>query len=175
MAVLGGTSTSPLDAMDTTEATYFTSLSDTIWWSLRFIVILVVATALGAAIAGLGMHRPPSLLSLGEGCVAVLLFSVFLGLLLFCFGWMGRITVSDSGIKAPEYSGVRSFMAWQQIRTASRSTLSGWPCTVITGGQPSKVLYLMALGDRKREMIESIRRYADPNNVLVAYFNEHGI
>lgn len=161
--------------MDTLEATYFTSLRDSIWWSLRFVVVLAVALALIAAISGrVTYSRLPSVISLAEGSVAVIGFSVFFGLLLFSFGWMGRVTVSRSGIVAPEYSGARSFIAWRDIRTASNSSLSGWPCTIIVGGQPKKVLFLMVLGDRKSKMIESIRHCADAGNILVAYLNQHG-
>jgi hypothetical protein len=169
-----GPSTSPLGAMDTPEATYFTSLRDSTWWSLRFVVLLLVGVTLVAALTRGAPLQMPTLLALAQGSVAILLFSLFLGLLLFCFGWMGRVTISEAGIEAPEYSGARSFITWEQIRSASRSSLSGWPCTIIKGGQPEKVLYRMVLGETKRKMIQTVSRYAGANNVLRAHLEEHG-
>jgi len=158
------------------ERTYFTSLTDSVRWALTSVGIRIGAIAATTLLVGYVTGRLGNLTLVTTGvCVlAIAGLLVFLGLLLFCFGWMGRVTVSSTGIKAPLYSGRRVFLPWQEIRGVDKRSLNGWPCTTIAGGEPLQELYLMPLGGAKREMVRRISEYAGPTSALVEYFSAPG-
>jgi hypothetical protein len=107
--------------------------------------------------------------------LVVICFGLFLGSLLFCFGWLGRVTISRAGLKAPLYSGRRVFLPWQELQTAQKGSLGGWPCILVAGADSRSPLYLMVLGDAKKRMIESVKAHAGATNILSRYLVEHGV
>ena len=52
--------------------------------------------------------------------VAVTCFSLFLGLLLFFFGWLGRVTISTQGVDAPKSLVFINLCAGAKLRRLSQ-------------------------------------------------------
>nr|WP_298722089.1 hypothetical protein [uncultured Steroidobacter sp.] len=150
--------------MSSESVTLYTSAKDCVIWSGMLGGILLSGVVITAALNGeFSLSRIPQLSALG------LVFALVLGLLLFGFGWLGRVTVSPEGIEAPRFSGSRDFLAWNAIRRAIPGSISGWPCTMIAGGSPEKILYIMLIGDAKRGFIGVLREYAGADHVLTEH------
>jgi hypothetical protein len=168
-----------LDAMDTPndEESYYTSLRDAAVWSVKCLGTIILIAAVITHIRD--YFRGDRHVVWVQGTLATLLIAIgsglFLGSLLFFFGWLGRVTISRAGIKAPLYSGRRVFLPWQELQTAQKGSLSGWPCILVAGSDSESPLYLMVLGEAKQRMIESVRNHAGANNVLTRYLFEHGV
>lgn len=140
------------------EESYYTSLWDATVWSEYF----------------RGDAHAVSLKGILTTLLVVICSGLFLGSLLFCFGWLGRVTISPEGLKAPLYSGRRVFLPWQELQTAQKGSLGGWPCILVAGADSRSPLYLMVL-DAKKRMIESVKAHAGATNVLSRYLVEHGV
>jgi len=155
------------------EESYYTSLRDSIAWSLKFLGSLVV----GLAVIGYlrdyfrGHRHGVTLKAVLATLLVAICSGLFLGTLLFCFGWLGRVTISRAGLKAPLYSGRRVFLAWEELQTAQKGSLSGWPCILVAGADSKAPLFLMVLGEAKQQMIEGIRNHAGADNALMKYLH----
>ena len=159
------------------EESYYTSLWDATVWSVKClgIVILVVAVITHIKEYFGGDAHAVTLKGILTTLLVVICSGLFLGSLLFCFGWLGRVTISRAGLKAPLYSGRRVFLPWQELQTAQKGSLSGWPCILVAGADSRSPLYLMVLGEAKKRMIESVKAHAGATNVLSRYLVEHGV
>ena len=159
------------------EESYYTSLWDATVWSVKClgIVILVAAVITHLKEYFRGDAHAVTLKGILTTLLVVICSGLFLGSLLFCFGWLGRVTISRAGLKAPLYSGRRVFIPWQELQTAGKGSLSGWPCILVAGADSTSPLYLMVLGGAKQRMIESVKAHAGATNVLKRYLVEHGV
>jgi len=179
MAEYRGRSTWSLDAMNGAESgeSYYTSLRDATLWSIKHLGAVILAVAVSRYLVDYvrGSHHDLTLKIAMTILLVPVVLGVALGFLIFCFGWMGRVTISQTGIRAPLYSGRRVFRPWREILTAEKGSLNGWPCVILAGAGQGAPLYLMVLGDARRRMIESIRSHAGPNNALTRYFDKLGI
>jgi hypothetical protein len=165
--------------MDTrnAEESYYTSLLDSAVWSLKVFGSVVLVAAVIAHIRDYfrGNHHVVTLGELLTNVIVAICLGLFLGPLLFFFGWVGRVTISPGGIKAPLYSGRRVFLPWQDLHSARNGNLSGWPCILVAGSDSKSPLYLMVIGEAKQRMSESVREHAGANNVLTRYLFERSV
>ncbi len=159
------------------EESYYTSLGDAVVWAVKCLGAIILIAAVIARIKDYFRGNPHAVTL--NGILVTLVVAIgsglFLGALLFCFGWLGRVTISRAGIKAPLYSGRRVFLPWKDVQTAQRGSLSGWPCMLIAGSDSKSPLYLMVLGGAKQRMIGSLRTHAGANNALTRYLFEQGV
>ncbi len=158
------------------EESYYTSLWDASVWSVKCLgtVILIAAAVAYIKNCFRGDRQVVTLKAILAAPLIAICSGLFLGSLLFCFGWLGRVTVSGAGIKAPLYSGRRVFLPWQELQAATKGSLNGWPCILVAGSDSKSPLYLMVLGTAKQRMVENIRTHAGANNALTRYLFEHG-
>jgi len=158
------------------ESVHFTPVQDCIIWAIRYLGSVLI----GVYVLGLitdqvrGRNVPLTIGGMLELVTFVLCISVALGVLVFFFGWLGRVTISSQGIEAPRYSGFHHFMHWSDVGGAQAGSLSGWPCTVVFSRGDKIAVYLMVLGREKLKMIEKIRHYAAADNPLVEYLLSAG-
>jgi hypothetical protein len=154
------------------DETFYTSVLDSMRWSTKVFgtlgIILIVVSAVSHLVNP--AQEAFSITRSLEGLLIISIAGACLGLLLFIFGWMGRVTISTSGVKAPFYSGKQGFLRWDEITNVAPGSLGGWPCTIISGSDARKPLYLMPLGGAKSLMIQCVARHADSRNPLAAYF-----
>ena len=154
------------------EDSYYTSLRDCVVWSIGVIggviaiaaAITYVRETLRGTFHALTWEKSFGAIGVAFGA------GLFLGLMIFAFGWMGRVTVSQAGLRAPLYSGRRVFLNWDELRTAIKGSLAGWPCVLVAGSDPKAPVYLMVIGNAKRRMIARIRVHAPATNVLIQFF-----
>lgn len=159
-----------------TSETFYTSVVDAVIWSFCLVGTLALVLVGGDLVADLvkgtlASVRRPSF----NVAVWMALAAFGCGLLFFGFGWLGRVTLSPEGMSAPRYSGARDFLRWSEIRSARPGNLSGWPCTLVSGGQPERVLYIMVIGSEKKRLIDRIAHFAGNDNTLVRYFVDRSV
>jgi hypothetical protein len=161
---------------DTPDRTFFTSAKDCVLWTAKFLAVLFVLLAGFWWVQDFRRSAPVQVL--GETAWEVLLLwvgaSVAFGLLLFFFGWLGRVTISNEGIEGPLYSGAHRFIGWSDIDNVAAGSLNGWPCAVVRSRRTHMLVYIMVIGPAKTRMIECIRRYATADNPLSEYYSHHG-
>jgi hypothetical protein len=156
--------------------TFFTPLKDCVLWSGKLLSVIVLAAAAVGWVTRLIRHQPIVNLagSLGQMLAFVVGAAVVVGLLVFFFGWLGRVTISKEGVEAPRYSGTQEYLRWGEIERAEPGSLSGWPCTLIFGHSGKGPLYLMVLGREKVDMIACILETAGAENPLTKYYSASG-
>jgi hypothetical protein len=152
--------------------TFYTAPSDCVLWTgkLLFAVVIPVAAAgwLFGKVRGTPVADP---VALGLNILAfVLCASIVVGLLLFSFGWMGRVTLSAEGLKGPRYSGFHQFVPWSEIRKVEAGSLNGWPCAVVLSGGKRGPTYVMVIGRARAKLIECIQDLAPATNPLREFY-----
>jgi hypothetical protein len=101
------------------EESFYTSLWDAIVWSVKCLGIVILVAAAITHIKEYFRGDAQAVTLKGVLVILLVVFGsgLFLGSLLFCFGWLGRVTISRAGFKAPLYSGRRVFLPWQELQT----------------------------------------------------------
>ena len=170
-------STSSLGAMESrTDTPFYTPLADCLRWALRLMVVVVLGTAVLTTV-GRALNGCPMALTV-KSALSMLLFAVVggvaLGLLLFFFGWLGRATVSSDGLKGPRYSGLHDFVSWSDVAGVEPGSLSGWPCIIVRRRSGKSPIYLMVVGQKKKDLARSVLSFAPPGNPLADYVEGQG-
>jgi hypothetical protein len=153
--------------------TFFTSLRDCIFWTAKLLSVVILLTIVGTWITSAVRGRTFSSLN-GDvlGLVAFIgIGSVVVGLAIFFFGWLGRVTVSPEGIEGPKYSGAHTFIAWSDMDRVEAGSLSGWPCAVVYARSKRTAIYVMVIGREKKTFVESVLQHADSENPLFRYYS----
>ena len=158
------------------ETVHFTTARDCVIWAVKYLGSIMLGVYVFQSVSNQFKEHHPTITVAGvlNVLVAVACFSVFLGLLVFFFGWLGRVTISSEGVDAPKYSGLHQFIRWSEIAEVEPGSLSGWPCTVVRSRDAKVLLYLLVLGSEKSKMVDSIRRNAHADNPLVEYYSSAG-
>lgn len=157
------------------QRTFYTSLLDCVSWTakLLFTVVTVaaVATWLIAMMRGTPAAEP---IALGLKILAfVFCASVVGGLLLFSFGWLGRVTISAEGVKGPRYSGIHQFVPWSEVELVEAGSLNGWPCAVVHSRGQRPPTYVMVNGRARATLVECIQELAPATNPLRNFYCGH--
>ena len=106
--------------------TFYTSPYDCVLWTGKLLFAVMVPAAAVGWLLGIVRGTPvaePTALGL-KILAFVFCASIVVGLLLFSFGWMGRVTLSAEGLKGPRYSGFHQFVPWSEMRKVEIGSLS---------------------------------------------------
>lgn len=156
--------------------TFFTSPLDCIVWMGRLLFGLMAITAVAGWLASRVRGTPVAVtMSLGLKLLAfVTAASLIGGLLLFFFGWLGRVTLSSEGIQGPRYSGLKQFVPWSEVKHVEAGHLNGWPCAVVHSHGNRPPTYLMVNGRARANLVECIRELAPAANPLRDFYCGNG-
>ncbi len=155
--------------------TFYTSPSDCVLWTGKLLFAVMIPAAAVGWLVGTVRGTPvaePTMLGL-KIFAFVLCASIVGGLLLFSFGWMGRVTLSAEGLKAPRYSGFHQFVPWSEMLRVEEGRLNGWTCAVVHSGENRAPTYVMVIGHEKAKLVQCIQELAPATNPLREFYARH--
>jgi hypothetical protein len=157
------------------QRTFYTGPLDCVIWTGKLLfTVVAVAAAVAWVVATMRGNPAADAIGLGFNILAFVFgASVVGGLLLFFFGWLGRVTISAEGVKGPRYSGLHQFVPWSDVKDVESGSLNGWPCAVVYSRRARSPTYVMVIGRGQTRLVECIRELAPADNPLRTFYCGH--